>query len=200
MYEFGIEVSILLFIGLFLDISFKSYERKKLFEDISWCIVKESNLRGKSRHSSLYSVVFNFFEGVDYGIKIEDFIPLELQLDGCDNERTVIINILDAYQSDLSTLYFRNTLNFDRIIASFGQSEYFAFSLFWFLYKNSDSKDFNNMQIFDDNNKFTEFGFIYYKLYYLTAVVCEKNKRISKKNGTGDYSERIMKTIKDSIV
>ena len=105
-----------------------------------------------------------------------------------ENETTNIREILDIHKNEVINCLFLDTLKKDKKFYKLDFFEYYMISLFSFLEKNKlKYEDFNNKKMYHKEwseqegewiYKFTEYGIIYYKLYYIVTLFCAKNENL----------------------
>lgn len=195
----GILIILLLFIiVLYIPHLREMYYHKKLHLFVLWCI--SQNRSKYSDATELYMHIHNA------NLRIPD----EYKLDEEDFDS--IKNILKAYKEDLNLNYINGNLGIDKWVYEFSYQEYFFFTLHTFLEKHAKHTDFINEELYVIANreetkdgyisityKLTDFATIYYKLYLISELECENNKRINKFNYYRD-SESIKNTIETKLI
>lgn len=97
--------------------------------------------------------------------------------------------ILDLYKNDVIKSYFHGLLTKSKNICKLDSLEYYFYSLYNFIYeeldtyKNDQDKIYMNRKHIDDSYsicQLTNYGRTYYKLYLITNIFIENNKKTRK--------------------
>lgn len=193
--------NVLLFVLIICIYNIYQYSlKKKLYELVAWCCATKHKQYNFHELFDLLNVIYNA------QTKLE--VDSKYRIDS-EEERSVMCDIIESYQNELSLKYFEGRLRVDRQITNMSDSEYFMFSLCSFLQDNACEYDFNNNKMYNfisakryeggDYEKYslTDYAVIYHKLYYITYLFCQKNKQINKNNqyyNSLDWLKKIIDT------
>jgi len=125
------------------------------------------------------------------------------------SEQEIAHEIIKLYQEETKDIYIKEHYAVNRRFAKMDYSEYFAY--FFERYLGKHDKPFfngNRMYIeisreyFDDNHtsydtkyKLTDYGVVYYKMYYMSRLFCEKSVYINERC---DYHSAGLKEVIDT--
>ena len=123
-------------------------------------------------------------------------IAFKYQIGTADMEYAKLI--IELYRKELNKKFLNNTLRLDRYITKMTDTEYFFLTFHSFLRKHDcdtslSGKDLLNLkqkeslgmwgaQRYRAEYTLTEFGVVFYKLYYVTLLYCETNPSINNEN------------------
>lgn len=169
---FKVDVEGLFFLILFFVsyLLYKYYISHTLFEKIQYC----------SGFNSGFDIDTIAYSSRDYDkqykLKNEDI--------------DAAIEILHEFQEYMTSLYFKKDLSIKRIFLNIPDKTYCMFYFFYYLSDHHCDWKFNNKKIYEiysENDyvpeySLTQFGIVYYKLYYITCFFCEKDPYLSKHN------------------
>lgn len=121
-------------------------------------------------------------------VRISKVLPSQYRLN--EYEIDMAKDILAKYQENIIFAYFKETLSTKLVFLNMPSETYFIFSFFEFLHKHSCEYSFHNHTMHKYVSKkdsiktcsLTDFGIVFYKLYYIACVFCETDSYITKKN------------------
>lgn len=194
----GIFVKVVLFIVVIftIDKTLEYYRKKKLFELVSWSVIGDYNPY-LSEHSYIDALIFEIITAQQ-----DDSIEHKYRIDREDFE--IVKEIVEEYQSYIAKLYFRNKLYLFERKYHVTKKDYFMFMFYHFLSKYSTKSDFIGYNMhrelieskwFEDgeSSSFTyslsDFGILYYKLYYITYMYCKRSAAFKYK--VDDWCEHL---------
>ena len=96
-----------------------------------------------------------------------------------------VCSILDSHKQHIIESLFDGSLKTDKEIYQLNHLEYYMFCLWNFLAKAGRKQEINDISLCEYSQKdgiyttykFTDYGVIYQKLYYITTLFCVTNER-----------------------
>lgn len=103
-------------------------------------------------------------------------------------ECEIMVEILDAFRSDLSKRHYKNELIYNKAIKKMNLRAYFWYALEWYLSEHLSEKYFGRIKkyelinrieysrfSYDETYRMTKYGLVWYKLYYLSRLYLRDN-------------------------
>ena len=135
-------------------------------------------------------------------------IAFKYQIGTADMEYAKLI--IELYRKELNKKFLNNALRHDRYITKMTDTEYFLFTFYSFFHHHACDTSLSGKELLHLKRKedlgmwgtqryraeytLTEFGVVFYKLYYVTLLYCETNPSINNENQFCG-SDRVKRTL-----
>ncbi len=163
----------------------KRYEQDT-FDKVRWIAIK-NHLGSIESHHSYKTIrdkeLYEYILELQYNLNLEEYFCLDFSN---EKEKDFICEILDTHKNSVVTSLFYNSLKKHKDIYKLDFLEYYLFSLWEFLSnkqeKNEEFKDKVLWKFFSRDGsyttyKFTDYGVIYQKLFYIATLFCVNNEK-----------------------
>lgn len=169
---------------------------ENIFKKVGWISFKEPPGFYSKRADLRDEDLIYYIMVEQYNLDILNNYPLEITT----QEEHLVEDILEVYRKNVIRSYFLDILSNNKELTKLSSIEYFMFSLCTFLQtytvtKCAESKYVFNKKIYSVDYKLTDFGKVYYKVYLITRLFCEKNEKTKNFLG-GITSNQIIEYIK----
>lgn len=195
-------IAILVFVMFFtIDKTVKYYRQKKLFELVSWSVIGDYNPFHGS-YSYINALIFQIRKAQQNDIIDEKYKIVT------DDDFKIVREIVEEYQKNIARLYFCDTLGFPKSKYVISETDYFMAAFRDFLSEHSAKSEFMGHDMYSERKDYeiyegggyratyamSDFGVLYYKLYYMTQMYCKKS--VVYQNKVADWAEE---NIKDAL-
>lgn len=163
----------------------KKYERD-LVDKVRWIVI-QSYVGSIGSHGTYREVrdreLFKYIEREQHQLQIQKIYCIDFSN---EEEKTFVCEILENHKQSIIKSFFCDSLNKEKEIYNLTNLEYYMFHLMGFLQANGHIDKFKGENLYHhlqiDGNyktyKLTDYGVIYYKLYYIVTLFCANNENI----------------------
>jgi hypothetical protein len=200
----GVTIAVLVFAMIFtVDKTVKYYKQKELFELVSWSAIGDYN-PVLNRYSYINDLIFAIrraqqIDTIDAKYKIVE-----------DDDFKLVRAIVEEYQKNITRLYFRDTLGLPKTKYVISETDYFMAAFHDFLSEHSAESEFMGRDMYSERKDYksyegdgyratyvmSEFGILYYKLFYITHMYCKQS--VVYQNKVAGWEEKNIKAVLDT--